>query len=257
MKKYFIFSDVHGCFSALLAALDKAGFDPDNENHILLSLGDNFDRGEENDLVAQFLIKYHKLGRLLGILGNHDEFLLQFFLELDDGKFNCQYNGMADTLDQLSGLDTEKYLWDLPHLITERIKENYPELLPMMADHWEDEFVIGMYSFTHAGYKNTYMDDKWEPNNWAKSEDFIYQYDKQDLNYVFGHWHAYRLHRTFGTSGANDMVHTPFVYENFIGVDPCSNLSQRINVLVLENDIMTFDGEVIPDGRDENRIKAI
>ena len=255
MKKYFIFADVHGCFSALLVALDNAGFDPENKEHILLSLGDNFDRGKENSNVADFLIKYHKQERLLGILGNHDEFFLQFLLELNDGIFNCQQNGMIETLDSLAGLDASKFLWEHPEVIIAKIKENYPELISMMADEWENEFVIGMYSFTHAGYTDiNYLNEKWEPDNWAKTEKFVMYYEKQDLNYVFGHWHAYRLHRVFGTSGKNDMVHTPFIYKNFIGIDPCSNLSQIVNVLVLENNILTFNGEVIPDGRKSKTI---
>ena len=46
--KYFVFTDIHGFYSILKKELIKQGFDENNENHMLISLGDNFDRGNEN-----------------------------------------------------------------------------------------------------------------------------------------------------------------------------------------------------------------
>ena len=38
--RYFVVTDVHGFYDEMIEALDIAGFDPNNENHWLISLGD-------------------------------------------------------------------------------------------------------------------------------------------------------------------------------------------------------------------------
>jgi len=44
-KKMFVVSDIHGHYTLLREALDRAGFDKDNEDHLLICCGDYFDRG--------------------------------------------------------------------------------------------------------------------------------------------------------------------------------------------------------------------
>lgn len=39
-RKFFVISDVHSFFSEMMEALDKAGFEADNVNHVFVSLGD-------------------------------------------------------------------------------------------------------------------------------------------------------------------------------------------------------------------------
>ena len=53
--KYFVFADVLGFYSILKNELDNAGFDVNNEDHMLISIGDNFDRGPENYEMFLFL----------------------------------------------------------------------------------------------------------------------------------------------------------------------------------------------------------
>lgn len=40
MSLYFVTSDIHGFYNELQTALNGAGFDPNNENHIFISCGD-------------------------------------------------------------------------------------------------------------------------------------------------------------------------------------------------------------------------
>jgi serine/threonine protein phosphatase 1 len=249
MKKHFVFGDVHGEFSALLASLDKAGFEPDNENHILVSLGDNFDRGNENAQLLEFLLKYWKLDRLLMIKGNHDDMLIDFLTRRDDGVFNAVHNGMDYTLQNLSKIVISKLLYDYPEIIIEKIRNNYPDLIKFYRDA-KDEIVLGDYILTHAGYKyiNKFQDWNepiWEVNNWANTPEFIeffpdspqYQGDKF---YVFGHWHAFRLRWDFEGKEYDETGHivlknhSTFKYKNFIGLDACTNLSGFVNILVIE-----------------------
>ena len=59
--KYFVFSDIHGHYQLLINELKKAGFDINNDNHMLICIGDNFARGKENIVVYQYL-KELKIG---------------------------------------------------------------------------------------------------------------------------------------------------------------------------------------------------
>ena len=43
-KKIFAVSDIHGFYTQLREALDKAGFDSENENHLFVCCGDCFDK---------------------------------------------------------------------------------------------------------------------------------------------------------------------------------------------------------------------
>ena len=44
-KKIFAVSDIHNEYDALIDALNEAGFDENNPDHLLVSIGDAFDRG--------------------------------------------------------------------------------------------------------------------------------------------------------------------------------------------------------------------
>ena len=70
--KYFVISDVHSYYYEMIDALNKAGFDPLNENHTLISLGDITDRGVWPNEVINYLMS---LDRKILIRGNHEDLL--------------------------------------------------------------------------------------------------------------------------------------------------------------------------------------
>lgn len=79
MKKYFIFSDIHGRkLSALLEELKNASFDINDDNHILISLGDLFDRGDDNLNLLFFVNEMIKKNRMIVLWGNHEAMLKEF-----------------------------------------------------------------------------------------------------------------------------------------------------------------------------------
>ena len=55
MKKYFVCSDIHSHYNELMTALNDAKFDINNPEHILIVLGDIFDRGDQSIEVYNFL----------------------------------------------------------------------------------------------------------------------------------------------------------------------------------------------------------
>lgn len=88
LKKYFVFFDIYGNLRFLVEVLYKVGFDMENENYILLFLGDYFDCGVENLEVLGYLMYFNKLNRIIMIRGNYDDFLLDFLKGILDGIFN-------------------------------------------------------------------------------------------------------------------------------------------------------------------------
>ncbi len=97
MKTYFIVSDIHAEYRKLIEALTKSGFDLNDENHIFVFGGDALDRGKEGEQVIRFIEKLIKLDRIIGVLGNHDMFLLDL---LNDNYKNVPFNAMRNGFDQ-------------------------------------------------------------------------------------------------------------------------------------------------------------
>ena len=78
--KYFVFSDVHGFYSIFKEALDQSGFDKTNPNHMLISIGDNFDRGQENYQMFTFLKEMKAKKKIILVKGNHEDLMAEMIL---------------------------------------------------------------------------------------------------------------------------------------------------------------------------------
>lgn len=221
MKKYFIFSDVHGNLKPLVDALESKGFEIHNDNHVLISLGDNFDRGVENLAVLGFLKYFDKINRLIMILGNHDEFLLKFLKAEDDGMFNIKYNGLGNTLRELADENANTI-----EKIRSSILEKYPFIIELL-EKMVHSYTLGNVILTHAGYSFD-QDKGWYINNFTKTPKFINHFLDNDNTYIFGHFHVDKLNKYFFNKLSNDT----FRYKNFIGLDANTVLSKQVNIVV-------------------------
>lgn len=225
LKKYFVFSDIHGNLRPLVEALHKAGFDMENENHILLSLGDHFDRGVENLEVLGYLMYFNKLNRIIMIRGNHDDFLLDFLKGTSDGIFNIQKNGFGNTLAQLASKDATT----IPKM-RDSINERFPDLIALL-ESMIHEFQLGKYIFTHAGYAYTNKQG-WYLYNFASTPYFLKHFDTKDNYYVFGHAHARAMNYYELGVESNDI----FEMDNFIGIDANTVLTKEVHILIFDEE---------------------
>lgn len=101
MIEYFIVSDLHAQYDLLIQALIRADFDMENEEHVLLVAGDVLDRGTQGDQMILFLEKLILKDRLLGVMGNHDKFLIDVInqdFKLKTVLWNSYNNGFIQTL---------------------------------------------------------------------------------------------------------------------------------------------------------------
>ena len=101
MTTLFALSDIHGFYQPMRQALDGAGYDPDNPDHLLVCCGDYFDRGPDNDKVLQFFLR---APRAIRLRGNHDQRMMDILSQRYVQSYDYG-NGTVDTLHQLFGCD--------------------------------------------------------------------------------------------------------------------------------------------------------
>jgi len=200
MKKYFVCSDIHSYFDEWISSLNEAGYQKDNSEHILIILGDLFDRGKKPWEIYQFISSLPE-DRVVLIKGNH-EYLL---LELVKRKFPYDYdfsNGTYDTLIHLykdprkarkdwikrhssknTSDDSEIFFasYEYYQKVEKRLYDN-PKINVLVdwinSSRWLNYYELGQYIFVHSfiplkGVDNIYsMNSKGEYyQNWRNETD--------------------------------------------------------------------------------------
>jgi serine/threonine protein phosphatase 1 len=126
--------DIHGCLTALDTVLEAAAFGPDDR---LVALGDFVDRGPSSRGTLDRLIALHGAGRLVPILGNHDEMFLASLLGLARNMW--LWFGGAETLQSYGHAPDDDPLSNVP-------PEHLEFLRTACIPYYETERQI----FTHA-----------------------------------------------------------------------------------------------------------
>ena len=226
MKTYFVSSDIHGFYKEYIASLKEAGFDKDNKEHILIILGDIFDRGPDPWKIYKFFTSLSK-ERVILIKGNH-EYLL---LELVKRKFpfsNDISNGTYDTLISLHKdpfLIKEAFIKDNPNYFSDfNLFKKGEEILRkaeaklydnkkineieawLNSSRWLNYLELGKYIFVHSfipltngqyfpSWRNCLDKKVWEDSTWPCPYklylDGLFQEEaKKGKILVCGHWHT-------------------------------------------------------------------
>lgn len=201
MKKYFIISDIHSFYTPMIEALNEQGYQKDNPNHILIVLGDLFDRGDETIEVYNFLSSIHRKRRIL-IYGNHE----QLFLELLNKKFPDKHdfsNKTVKTFCQIANNELIKkgifekqyddnelyysyfgYYMDISPIdvwkeIRELVKQSDVAKFIKSKFNWVNYYEFGYYIFVHSfiptKLKAKYL--KRFGEGYYSEEPSLYEYD--------------------------------------------------------------------------------
>lgn len=261
--KYYVVSDVHGYCTHLKKALGDAGFFGDTEPCKLIVCGDLLDRGDEARELVDFMKELKDEGRLIYILGNHEQLLVECMQQIARGEIYAIAGGMShhrsngtwDTLIQISGL-TESEAYGNPNELIRRVRGSvfYRELLPFGVDYFETEryvFVHGWipYIIETDGFvaKRIYDpdwrdadSDGWRRARWSNGMELSckYRINEPDKTVVCGHWHASYGHSRFenkGTEWGRDADHSPFFGDGIIAIDGCTAVSQSVNCIVIDD----------------------
>ena len=163
IKKIFALSDVHGFYTPMKTALDAAGFDPEDESHLLVFCGDMFDRGSENLAVYRYLTG---LKNKVLIRGNHDERMTELLLTRRVESHDY-HNRTTLTLTEFFGegcIDGNGMLD-----ITDRALAD--DLLSLYASE-QNYFSFGKFVFTHGWLPSTVIGGTpYLLENWQEAEE--------------------------------------------------------------------------------------
>ena len=271
MKKYFITSDIHSFYEPLKTALTKAGFDINNPEHIFVCCGDFFDRGEETKEVFNFIKSIPQDRRIL-IKGNHE----LLYNELLNKSFPADYdfsNGTVKTFFTIAGYNeqmlTRHYWYDLAYktrqdsdLFANRPFETWNEVKNIVSEHpitkwinssefkwyWETNNYIFVHSFIPLGFNSIYREDwrnavtfEWKDAVWGCPWGYAMQgLNKTGKTIVCGHWHTSDFFNHLRNSKKRYDTNNNPIFKSkkykIIGLDACTALTNKVNILVLNED---------------------
>ena len=250
--KIFVISDVHGFYDEMKQALDSAGFDPENGDHLLVSLGDIVDRGPKPVETLEYLMG---LPRKVLVKGNHED-LAEEMMRTGIYHGHDISNGTWDTFRIFAahqkGLNISRELaifdWDT---INNYVKHYslWRKYLRECVNYFETDnyvFVHGWIPYDKDIYDvlpnwREATDKEWGEARWAKSPYLAYYelFDPHGKTIVCGHWHASGFRQIIDRQGwSNDeekIDDTPYYGDHFIACDACTARSGFCNVVVLDD----------------------
>jgi hypothetical protein len=249
MPKLFIISDVHSFYDEMKYALDKAGFDPENENHWLISCGDALDRGPKSQEVIDYLMGLH---RCVLIKGNHDSLIM-----------DCLSRGYPQSHDHNNGTfrsvidlapDADNF-YDACAVAYEKVKP----FVDRMVNFFETKNYIFVHSFIplkchdnlpvyytrnrhfefNPDWRHAHFSD-WETARWGNPYELAKRGFLPDKTLVFGHYHtSWPRHKYEGMTEFGDGSDFSIYYgSGYIAIDACTAYTGKVNVLVLEDEFL-------------------
>jgi serine/threonine protein phosphatase 1 len=246
MKRYFIFTDVHGHYDELMTALKSKGYRKTNPNHIIVSIGDNFDRGPKSVEVYNFLKSQLNKGRAILLKGNH-ELLLAKCLKNKRLTFLDDRNGLYTTVEEYRDINL---LDDEEDALKNMVKEGWLSFINDMGWYLK----LGNYILTHSWIPHDnlksldYCDDKeWKEAVWADGpsrygEDNIFKRSKYIL--INGHRFSWiykaKYEEKYKNISFEDLsllpleIYKPFKGNHLIALDACTELSKLVNILIID-----------------------
>ena len=244
MKKYFVFADAHSFYDELSTALDEEGFDVNNKDHIIISLGDLCDRGPKSREILSFVNSLPE-ERKVCIIGNH-ELLMEDMI-----KRGIYYNADISNGTMKTAVDiSENYDDTIADLKNNKLWNEYKK-----SWHWYYE--IEDYIFVHGWIPCIHRNDRFFTEYYKPIEDWRNASKKQfeDATWengmsawahgireegktIFcGHWNTSwgncYLHGN-GSERGEDANHNPFIDEGIVALDASTVISHKINIYVFE-----------------------
>lgn len=237
-KKIFVVSDVHGFYTLLKEGLDKAGFEPDNEEHLLVCCGDYFDRGEENYEVLKY---FERLKHKVLLRGNHEDLLLEL-LETGQVLPHNYINGTMQTLKNFFGKYSIDPLTDqIDFSGKTRMVDRVCEFISETINYYETKNYVFVHGWLPengdtAQKRQNVSDECWEEARWCKwTEYYTGERPLNDKILVCGHMPTF-FSSKFDSSRPRECADI-FYGEGLIAIDAGTKDSNQVNVLVLEDEV--------------------
>ena len=249
--KIFAVSDMHSFYDEFIEALNEAGFEKNNPNHLLVCCGDYLDRGNKPWDVIDYL---SSLNNVVLIKGNHED-LMEDMVERGYAGTHDIHNGTYKTFFQLLPYVENKVTQKrFSKHISPEMKCVYELILKPFYNKMVNYFETENYVFCHG-----YIPDKkdWRTGNWYESRwvngiemhHFMSKNNRLNTNktIVCGHYHCsygwshiaqkykefpQKTHKDF------DKSFQPYREKGLMAIDACTAYSERVNVVVLEDNLL-------------------
>lgn len=155
--KAFVISDIHSFYDEMIEALNKAGYDKNNSNHMLICLGDLLDRGPKPLECLKFINSIPDTNKIL-IRGNHEdlmeEAMFRYYFATHD-----YHNGTNKTAIILSGLDDSYSDDDI--LAAAKENEEWKKYINSVVDFYETDKYVFVHGWIPTGIKKS-TDERWK-----------------------------------------------------------------------------------------------
>lgn len=270
-KTLFFVSDIHGEYTVLRDGLEEAGYDEDNPNHLLVVLGDIFDRGDESKSVYLYLKRLTDEKKAIVISGNHNKFFIDYLDGTNLSPFNYMRNGVRDTfadfLDRTAPFESWCFLEAGIEYPTnenfatwlkgarDEINKEYPDLLPWLKSlpHYvETKNYIGVHGAIdtmvedwHYPHCERYNLVDWDALDFDDGSFFGSSIQNTDKTIIIGHFSTWHLRNIYGLADINDEEDYSILKRDdgkVIAIDGTINYTKKLNVFKVEDEIENETG---------------
>lgn len=258
--KLFCVSDIHGFYDEFRKALDDAGFDSNNDEHLLIVCGDTTDRGSQPSEVISYLSQLMMDKKCIVIKGNHEQLMLECIERGYPGSHDYS-NGTFDTICELGGAGGG-CTFEECCIITEG---RFKAFVNKMVNYFETKHYVFCHSWipvnNNDGLPSYYRHnrdfskkDDWRTAHQSEWDDAMWLNPLLMARHGFGiektivsgHWHCSYGHHLDSVDTDNiisefdeDACFDPYYYEDkLIMIDACTAHTGKVNVLVLEDELI-------------------
>lgn len=229
--KLFIVADVHSFYNELMVALNDKGFDINNPSHILVSLGDLFDRGTQSKQVMDFVLSLPE-DRTRLVVGNHELLMEQILKAGAPGEWDYN-NGTIQTIKDLTGIQDNVY----DAIFAMRENKQWREYMNRSAYFWQIENYVFVHGWIPNDLENATRAD-WQDTTWKNGmQEWANGNYIDNLIIYCGHWHASWGHshlHNIGSEFGADAIFTPFKDNGIVAMDACTAHSGFVNCEVID-----------------------
>jgi serine/threonine protein phosphatase 1 len=263
-KRIWAVSDIHGNYDALIKALNDAGYNEEDEDNLLIVIGDHFDRGRQSLAVYEYLKRLSDEGKAIVLKGNHDSMFIDYLNGTTISPFNYFRNGEDETFAEFLHETRPFESWCLIHKniefptngdfaewlkeAREEINKEYPELLPWLEER-PYYYETKNYIFTHGAidtkvedwhqphcYRYDFTD--WEALLWNDGSFFGEEINNTDKTVVIGHFGTDHLRNMYELKEEKGYDFSILKREDgrIIAIDSTNSFSNIVNVLLIEGE---------------------
>ena len=267
--KWFVCSDIHSFYDEWMNALEEKGFDINNKEHHIILCGDLLDRGDKPRECLTFVYQMIQQSRITCIMGNHENLLNDLLIYKWPNEHDY-YNGTKYTVDDLVDDPSETITFQDKCKVLS-VDEQWCKYYTECKKHWyyETEHYIFTHSYLPYDSYDCKLLENWRDENSVRyyysrwSDEAIWanpflMWERNGKTYldgktlVCGHWNTSWAHKHYHGYDKEflDIIETCWVdsegithptvcndifYDKgIIGLDACTVVTKKVNVLVLE-----------------------